>query len=101
MKTQKPLFKDENGKEVDVHMYRSMIGSLMYLTPSCVPVLDTKVSHLYAVKRIFRYRIFKKRTKTKPKQQNRARERKEREKSKSTKKSTPTKSKVKSEAETE
>ncbi|GKD72509.1 retrovirus-related pol polyprotein from transposon TNT 1-94 [Tanacetum coccineum] len=34
MKTQKPLFKDENGKEVDVHMYRSMIGSLMYLTPS-------------------------------------------------------------------
>ncbi|GJZ31453.1 putative ribonuclease H-like domain-containing protein [Tanacetum coccineum] len=32
METQKPLFKDENGEEVDVHMYRSMIGSLMYLT---------------------------------------------------------------------
>ncbi|GJZ47536.1 putative ribonuclease H-like domain-containing protein [Tanacetum coccineum] len=34
METQKPLLKDENGKEVDVHMYRSMIGSLMYLTSS-------------------------------------------------------------------
>nr|GEU75368.1 retrovirus-related Pol polyprotein from transposon TNT 1-94 [Tanacetum cinerariifolium] len=32
MKTQKSLLKDEDGKEVDVHMYRSMIGSLMYLT---------------------------------------------------------------------
>nr|GEU54687.1 hypothetical protein [Tanacetum cinerariifolium] len=31
METQKPLLKDED-KEVDVHMYRSMIGSLMYLT---------------------------------------------------------------------
>ncbi|GJY81211.1 retrovirus-related pol polyprotein from transposon TNT 1-94 [Tanacetum coccineum] len=32
METQKPLLKDEDGKEVDVHLYRSMIGSLMYLT---------------------------------------------------------------------
>nr|GEV40625.1 hypothetical protein [Tanacetum cinerariifolium] len=32
METQKPLLKDEYGKEVDVHMYRSMNGSLMYLT---------------------------------------------------------------------
>ncbi|GKB44780.1 uncharacterized mitochondrial protein-like protein [Tanacetum coccineum] len=32
METQKPLLKDEDGKEVDVYMYRSMIGSLMYLT---------------------------------------------------------------------
>ncbi|GJV40796.1 putative ribonuclease H-like domain-containing protein [Tanacetum coccineum] len=31
IETQKPLLKDENGEEVDVHMYRSMIGSLMYL----------------------------------------------------------------------
>ncbi|GJV88917.1 retrovirus-related pol polyprotein from transposon TNT 1-94 [Tanacetum coccineum] len=31
-KLQKPLLKDEDGEEVDVHMYRSMIGSLMYLT---------------------------------------------------------------------
>ncbi|GJT38444.1 putative ribonuclease H-like domain-containing protein [Tanacetum coccineum] len=30
METQKPLLKDEDGEEVDVHMYRSMIGSLMY-----------------------------------------------------------------------
>nr|GEU54749.1 hypothetical protein [Tanacetum cinerariifolium] len=29
METQKPLLKDEDGKEVDVHMYRSMIGSLI------------------------------------------------------------------------
>ncbi|GJV29297.1 putative ribonuclease H-like domain-containing protein [Tanacetum coccineum] len=34
METQKPLLKDEDGEEVDVHMYRSMIGSLMYLTSS-------------------------------------------------------------------
>ncbi|GJY44335.1 putative ribonuclease H-like domain-containing protein [Tanacetum coccineum] len=34
METQKPILKDENGEEVDVHMYRSMIGSLMYLTSS-------------------------------------------------------------------
>nr|GEV73765.1 retrovirus-related Pol polyprotein from transposon TNT 1-94 [Tanacetum cinerariifolium] len=34
METQKPLLKDEDGKEVDVYMYRSMIGSLMYLTYS-------------------------------------------------------------------
>nr|GEV81891.1 ribonuclease H-like domain-containing protein [Tanacetum cinerariifolium] len=32
METQKPLLKDEDGEEVDVHMYRSMIGSLMYVT---------------------------------------------------------------------
>ncbi|GKG55724.1 hypothetical protein Tco_0574618, partial [Tanacetum coccineum] len=34
METQKPLLKDEDGEEVDVHMYRPMIGSLMYLTSS-------------------------------------------------------------------
>nr|GEU89007.1 reverse transcriptase domain-containing protein [Tanacetum cinerariifolium] len=32
METQKPLLKGEDGEEVDVHMYRLMIGSLMYLT---------------------------------------------------------------------
>nr|GEX73452.1 retrovirus-related Pol polyprotein from transposon TNT 1-94 [Tanacetum cinerariifolium] len=32
METQKPLLNDKDGKEVDVRMYRSMIGSLMYLT---------------------------------------------------------------------
>ncbi|GJZ83315.1 putative ribonuclease H-like domain-containing protein [Tanacetum coccineum] len=64
METQKPLLKDENGKEVDVHMYRSMIGSLMYLTSSRPDIMfavcacaryqvNLKVSHLHAVKRIF------------------------------------------------
>nr|GEU80344.1 retrovirus-related Pol polyprotein from transposon TNT 1-94 [Tanacetum cinerariifolium] len=64
METQ-PLLKDEDGEEVDVHMYRSMIGPLMYLTSSrpdimfavCVCAryqVNLKVSHLHAMKRIFR-----------------------------------------------
>nr|GEZ89197.1 hypothetical protein [Tanacetum cinerariifolium] len=32
--TEKPLLKDPDSKDVDVHTYRSMIGSLMYLTSS-------------------------------------------------------------------
>nr|GEW99894.1 putative ribonuclease H-like domain-containing protein [Tanacetum cinerariifolium] len=32
--TEKPLLKDPDGEDVDVHVYRSMIGSLMYLTSS-------------------------------------------------------------------
>ncbi|GKB65292.1 putative ribonuclease H-like domain-containing protein [Tanacetum coccineum] len=32
METHKPLLKDADGKDVDEHLYRSMIGSLMYLT---------------------------------------------------------------------
>nr|GEX97804.1 hypothetical protein [Tanacetum cinerariifolium] len=65
METQKPLLKDEDGKEVDVHMYRSMIGSLMYLTSSRPDIMfavcacagyqvNLKISHLHVVKRIFR-----------------------------------------------
>ncbi|GJZ17476.1 putative ribonuclease H-like domain-containing protein [Tanacetum coccineum] len=61
METYKPLLKD-----VDGHLYRSMIGSLMYLTSSIPDIMfavcvcaryqvNPKVSHLYAVKRIFRY----------------------------------------------
>ncbi|GJY73795.1 hypothetical protein Tco_0478226 [Tanacetum coccineum] len=34
METQKPLLKDEDGEEVDVHLYILMIGSLMYLSSS-------------------------------------------------------------------
>nr|GEX70501.1 hypothetical protein [Tanacetum cinerariifolium] len=34
METQKPLLNDEDSEEVNVHMYRPMIGSLMYLTYS-------------------------------------------------------------------
>nr|GFA87452.1 hypothetical protein [Tanacetum cinerariifolium] len=66
METQKPMLKDEDGKEVDVYMYRLMIGSLMYLTCSRPDIMfavcacarykfNLKVSHLHDVKRIFRY----------------------------------------------
>nr|GEV40167.1 hypothetical protein [Tanacetum cinerariifolium] len=34
IETNKALLKDEKAKDVDVHLYRSMIGSLMYLTTS-------------------------------------------------------------------
>ncbi|GJR49976.1 putative ribonuclease H-like domain-containing protein [Tanacetum coccineum] len=34
IETQKPLVMDEEANDVDVHLYRSMIGSLMYLTAS-------------------------------------------------------------------
>nr|GEW24673.1 hypothetical protein [Tanacetum cinerariifolium] len=34
LQTQKPLVNDEEAVDVDVHLYRSMIGSLMYLTAS-------------------------------------------------------------------
>nr|GEU54263.1 hypothetical protein [Tanacetum cinerariifolium] len=65
IETQKPLLKDEDGKEVDVYMYRSMISSLMYLTSSRPDIMfavcacsryqvNPKVSHLHAVKRSFR-----------------------------------------------
>nr|GEV64859.1 putative ribonuclease H-like domain-containing protein [Tanacetum cinerariifolium] len=63
---EKPLLKDSNGEDVDVHTYRSMIGSLMYLTSSRPDIMfavcacarfqmTSKVPHLNAVKRIFRY----------------------------------------------
>nr|GEX48102.1 hypothetical protein [Tanacetum cinerariifolium] len=64
--SEKPLLKDPDGEDLDVHTYRSMIGSLMYLTSSrpnimfvvcacaCFQVTP-KASHLHAVKRIFRY----------------------------------------------
>nr|GEW72977.1 hypothetical protein [Tanacetum cinerariifolium] len=66
METLKPLLKDEVGEEVDIHMYRSMIGSLMYLTSSRPDIMfdicacaryqiTPKVSYLHDVKRIFRY----------------------------------------------
>nr|GEW99021.1 putative ribonuclease H-like domain-containing protein [Tanacetum cinerariifolium] len=34
IETHKPLVKDEVAADIDVHLYRSMIGSLMYLTAS-------------------------------------------------------------------
>ncbi|GJU46431.1 putative ribonuclease H-like domain-containing protein [Tanacetum coccineum] len=66
METHKPLLKDIDGEDVDEHLYRSMIRSLMYLTSSRPDIMfvvcacarfqvNPKVSHLHAVKRIFRY----------------------------------------------
>nr|GEV25227.1 putative ribonuclease H-like domain-containing protein [Tanacetum cinerariifolium] len=42
METSKPLMKDENAKDVDVYLYRSMIGSLMYLTSSRPDIIYLK-----------------------------------------------------------
>ncbi|GJT81777.1 putative ribonuclease H-like domain-containing protein [Tanacetum coccineum] len=66
IETNKALLKDKEAEDVDVHLYRSMIGSLMYLTTSRPDIMfvvcacarfqvTPKVSHLHAVKRIFRY----------------------------------------------
>ncbi|GKD48223.1 putative ribonuclease H-like domain-containing protein [Tanacetum coccineum] len=66
METHKPLLKDADGEDVNKHLYRSMIGSLMYLTSSRPDIMfaicacarfyvNPKISHLHAVKRIFRY----------------------------------------------
>ncbi|GJX32372.1 hypothetical protein Tco_0242227 [Tanacetum coccineum] len=63
---EKPLVQDGDADDVDEHLYRSMIGSLMYLTTSrpdimfavCVCArfqVSPKSSHLLHVKRIFRY----------------------------------------------
>ncbi|GJU56699.1 putative ribonuclease H-like domain-containing protein [Tanacetum coccineum] len=56
----KPLLNDEEADDVDVHLYRSMISSLMYLTASRADIMfavyacarfqvTPKVSHLHAV----------------------------------------------------
>ncbi|GJW26681.1 putative ribonuclease H-like domain-containing protein [Tanacetum coccineum] len=66
METSKPLLKDAEAEDVDVHLYRSMIRSLMYLTSSRPDIMFVvcacarfqvipKVSHLHVVKRIFKY----------------------------------------------
>nr|GEU30600.1 uncharacterized mitochondrial protein AtMg00810-like [Tanacetum cinerariifolium] len=66
METSKPLMKDENAKDVNVNLYRSMIGSLMYLTSSRPDIMfaicacarfqvTPKLSHRHVVKIIFRY----------------------------------------------
>ncbi|GJY89707.1 ribonuclease H-like domain-containing protein [Tanacetum coccineum] len=65
---EKPLVKDADADDVDVdeHLYRSMIGTLMYLTAFRPDIMfavcacagfqvSPKTSHLLAVKRIFRY----------------------------------------------
>ncbi|GJW52428.1 uncharacterized mitochondrial protein-like protein [Tanacetum coccineum] len=66
IETNKALLNDEEAEDVDVHLYRSMIRSLMYLIASRPDIMfavcacarfqvTPKVSHLHAVKRIFRY----------------------------------------------
>ncbi|GKB58625.1 hypothetical protein Tco_0914811 [Tanacetum coccineum] len=66
VETHKPLRKDKDGEDVDEHLYRSMIGSLMYLTSlrpdtmfavcACARFqVNPKILHLHDVKRIFRY----------------------------------------------
>nr|GEX28172.1 uncharacterized mitochondrial protein AtMg00810-like [Tanacetum cinerariifolium] len=66
MEPNKALIKDAETEDVDVHLYRSMIGSLMYLTASKADIMfvvcacarfqvTPKTSHLHAMKRIFRY----------------------------------------------
>ncbi|GKE95189.1 putative ribonuclease H-like domain-containing protein, partial [Tanacetum coccineum] len=66
MEPKAPLAQDEGGPDVDLHLYRSMIGCLMYLTASRPDIMyavcvcsrfqvTPKISHLYAVKRIFKY----------------------------------------------
>nr|GEV89753.1 hypothetical protein [Tanacetum cinerariifolium] len=66
MDKENPWGKDRHGKDVELHLYRSMIGSLMYLTTSRPDIMfavcacarhqvTPKEYHLHAVKRIFRY----------------------------------------------
>nr|GFA99235.1 hypothetical protein [Tanacetum cinerariifolium] len=66
MDKENPWGKDSTGKDVDLHLYRSMIGSLMYWTASRPDIMfavcacakhqvTPKECHLHAVKRIFRY----------------------------------------------
>jgi len=68
MPTKCSLDLDPNGKEVDQTLYRSMIGSLLYLCASRPDIMLSvgicarfqaapKESHLVAVKRVFRYLV--------------------------------------------
>nr|GFB39600.1 hypothetical protein [Tanacetum cinerariifolium] len=66
MDKENPWGKDRTRKDVDLHLYRSLIGSLMYLIASRPDIMfaiyararhqvTPKECHLHAVKRIFRY----------------------------------------------
>nr|GEX54032.1 hypothetical protein [Tanacetum cinerariifolium] len=66
IKTKKPLVKDAKAADVDVRLYRSTTGSLMYLITSRPDInyaicacsrfqVTPKTSHLHVVERIFRY----------------------------------------------
>jgi hypothetical protein len=67
MRTNGHLDLDMGGKSVDQKVYRSMIGSLLYLCASRPDIMlfvciifkaDTKEVHLRAVKRIMRYLVY-------------------------------------------
>nr|GFA88769.1 hypothetical protein [Tanacetum cinerariifolium] len=66
MDKENPWGKDGPGKDVELHLYRSMIGYLMYPTASRPNIMfavcacarhqvTPKECHLHAIKRIFRY----------------------------------------------
>nr|GFA27095.1 hypothetical protein [Tanacetum cinerariifolium] len=66
MDKENPWGKDRPGKDVELHLYRSMIGLLMYLTASRPDIMfavcayarhkvTPKDCHLHVAKRIFRY----------------------------------------------
>ena len=66
MSTTTKLSKDTSGKDVEQKLYRSMIGSLLYLIVSCPHIsfsigacsryqANPKESYLTTVKRIIRY----------------------------------------------
>nr|GEV14722.1 retrovirus-related Pol polyprotein from transposon TNT 1-94 [Tanacetum cinerariifolium] len=66
IETKKPLVKDAEATDVDVHLYRSMIDSLMDLTASRSDIMyaicacsrfqvTPNTSHLHVVKKVFRY----------------------------------------------
>nr|GFA82790.1 putative ribonuclease H-like domain-containing protein [Tanacetum cinerariifolium] len=66
MDKENPWGKDRPGKDVELYLYRSMIGSLMYLTASRLDIMfavcayvrqqvTPKGCHLHAIERIFRY----------------------------------------------
>ncbi|GKA34119.1 putative ribonuclease H-like domain-containing protein [Tanacetum coccineum] len=50
METHKPLLKDADCEDVDEHMYRSMIGSLMYLTSSRPDIMFAVCTCLWYLK---------------------------------------------------
>ncbi|GJW91964.1 hypothetical protein Tco_0169517 [Tanacetum coccineum] len=49
MDTEQPLLKDSDGDDVYVHLYRSMIGSLMYLTLSRPDIMFADATDIMAV----------------------------------------------------
>nr|GEW86021.1 hypothetical protein [Tanacetum cinerariifolium] len=51
--TEKPLLKDPDSEDVDVHTYKLMIGSLMYLTSSRPDIMFALLLLVYKVTAVF------------------------------------------------